>query len=205
MNNEQLLNSILNKSNNINIKNANIELEFFHFGLLNNFNRRKHSDLQSDSLSGVNDYNVAYDAICKYIPFFQRKNDKWSTKKQVSFIFNLFKGQVDNAIIIADIKESNQRILLDGLQRVTALHSFFSNDSMTFDLGDNNYITSEKIKNSSALSRWLHTTISINIISFDTELDAVDYYIDINEGSTHSELDILRAKEYRMTLLQKNI
>lgn len=204
MTNVERLDFILNKSNNLFIKKANIELEFFHYGLLSIMNRKKHAHLASSKLSGVENFTVAYNAICEYIPVFQRSNDKWSTQKQISFIFNLLKGQVDTPIIVADILENNSRVLLDGVQRVTSIHNFFNNPDMTFDLGNNEYISSDEICTNKSLSRWLHIALNINVITFNTEVEAVQYYIDMNEGSTHSENDILRAKEY-LKLITKNI
>lgn len=131
------------------------------------------------------------------IPVWQRNNDKWNQKMQISFIENIIKRATTN-IIIGQISLTNEPtgkgVILDGLQRITAIQDFVNNKFNIFKSEENlegfNYIT---LKNNKLIES---KNFLITILSFNSEEEMVKYYIDINENITHSTEDIQKAKKY---------
>lgn len=99
--------------------------------------------------------------------------------------------------------------ILDGLQRISALirlvldHSFMiPTKPVSNTIEERDLISSYDFFNSPELANKLfqNARISIKIYEFESEADAVDFYISINKGCTHSEADIKKALEYKATL-----
>lgn len=120
-------------------------------------------------------------------PLFQRKNTKWSIKMQQSFIQNLLSG-CNSTIQLFQIKGNDEECpILDGLQRLTSIASFQNDD---FPIFDNIYWSDIK----SDFRERIH--LNLSIYKFDNEIEVVEYYIQMNEGITHSESDIKVAYDY---------
>jgi len=125
----------------------------------------------------------------KYIPEFQRSNDKWTKKMQVKFIENIITGCVTQiSLYTTTNKEFPNWLILDGLQRLTALNLFITNELKVF--GDLTY-DDVKAKISDETN-----PIEFKLYRFNNEIEAVEFYIAINENITHSKKDIQRAKDY---------
>lgn len=77
--------------------------------------------------------------------------------------------------------------ILDGLQRSTAISAFQENKYPIF--GDIYFsdISRKRIRN---------MRLKLSIYTFQDEIEAVEFYIQMNEGITHSEKDMLSAYEY---------
>jgi hypothetical protein len=128
--------------------------------------------------------------IQRMTPVFQRSNTKWSQKMQIRFVENVLCG-CDTKIQLFHILDSGSEIgncfILDGLQRTTAISAFHMGEFPIF--GD---IYWKDIKDD-LRSR---LRLQICIYTFDDEIDAVQFYIDMNEGITHSESDLIVAYEH---------
>ncbi|MCY9864992.1 DUF262 domain-containing protein [Vibrio coralliirubri] len=146
------------------------------------------------------------DIIFGKIPPFQRNSDKWTAEMQTGFMHNILKGHKANPIALYSIGEhKNDCFILDGLQRMTAVSRFFVERDMEFPLPDGRLITSEEIfAEGDRHSFWGNTPFDIKVFHFESHLEAVDFYIEFNENITHSPADILRAKEFRKSLLEAN-
>lgn len=127
----------------------------------------------------------------EHIPSFQRNNDKWTNKMQISYVENVLKG-LNNPILIYTLQDNSKRFILDGLQRITALNLFINNELKVFE--KYNYI--DILHKIDALAR-----INVKQYKFNTEIEAVEFYILMNENITHSKADIQRAKDYLVQLL----
>lgn len=128
------------------------------------------------------------------VPPFQRDNDKWSEDMQVKFVENILKGFKTTLMfyeICADIRQANRTncMVLDGLQRLTALHGFITGKFKVFG-----YTYQELTQH--RVMRMNLVTIKLSDYTFSTEIEAVEFYITMNENITHSPFDIQRAKDY---------
>lgn len=161
---------------------VDISLSDFHKGVMMYLNDDKHTNgfINSD--------------IFLSVPKFQRDNDKWSLEMKVSYIENLIKG-CDSVIMLYEISPKGKIstlencYILDGLQRITAIHEFVEGLIKPFGKSYKDLVE----------GRILHSTlcrIKLRIYTFETEKEAVDFYIAMNENITHSKKDIEKAKKY---------
>ncbi len=142
--------------------------------------------------------------IFERVPAFQRDNDKWDSEMQTKFVLNLLKGCQSNPVVLYTLtSDITECFILDGLQRLTAIHRFLIKKDMVFELGNGETINSKAITDAS-YEFWGMRNIAfdVKIYQFDNELQAVNHYIDINDGITHSQKDINRAKAYRDSLIR---
>lgn len=124
----------------------------------------------------------------KYIPIFQRDNDKWTKPMQKKFIENIVIGCSTSISLYAiSEKEFPNWLILDGLQRLTAINLFI-NDELKIYNGLVYSDIKEQISDGGVLE--------FKRYRFNTEIEAVEFYIAINENITHSKKDIQRAKDY---------
>ena len=137
------------------------------------------------------DLSHIFDAI----PKFQRDNDKWTIEMQSSFIENIIMG-CKSELLFYEIGDKGyiDCMILDGLQRITAIYKFIIGDLLAFGKNIN------ELKDEKILFRTRDGHLNLNIFTFKSEREAVEYYISINENITHSSDDIKRAKEYLKTL-----
>lgn len=129
--------------------------------------------------------------IFEAVPKFQRDNDKWNTKMQSGFIENIIMG-FKTDILLYEIGDKGyiDCMILDGLQRITAIYKFLENDLLVFGK------THDELIDGGILRGFSDGYINLNVFTFANEREAVQYYIDINENITHSSDDIIRAKDY---------
>ena len=131
------------------------------------------------------------DLVASMMPEFQRDNDNWNIDRKIKFVENILAGYPTD-IILFTVKNSimSDCRVIDGQQRLTALDDWFKGKFPIH--GDIYYSDIKRFKRSGFSS----SRVSIVIHNFDSEVDAVNFYIDINEGITHSSDDIERAKDY---------
>ena len=129
------------------------------------------------------------------IPEFQRANDKWSRAKQIKFIENLINGceTTIEFFTINKLESTSDAWIIDGLQRSTAIIEFVIG---TFNIFDNNVSYQDINKPEMVRRSFRHVSLKIKMFQFKTVEEAIQYYIDVNEGCTHSEADINKAKFY---------
>lgn len=124
-------------------------------------------------------------------PKFQRDNDKWSLDRKIKFVENIMAGYPTDIILFT----VNNDILsdcgiIDGQQRLTALSDWFYDKFPIY--GDIFYSKLSHLRR----APFVDSRVSFVIHNFDSLKDAVNFYIDINEGITHSLSDIERAREF---------
>lgn len=124
------------------------------------------------------------------VPEFQRDNDKWSLAMQVKYVENVMMGFRDEIYLLSYNSTHTDCRILDGLQRTTALLDFQAGKFKIF--GDIGY---EDVNNNIAMSMTSYTT-TLRLFQFNDEIEAVEFYIEMNENITHSEEDIAKAKAY---------
>lgn len=183
MNKEQILNEIRNSAFSRPNYNVDIHLRRFLQGLLV-YTDPTHTDDGGD---------VNIDDVFKAVPDFQRKNDKWTQDMQITFIRNLIKG-FRTEIRLYEVNKDGSRIqgmthckIIDGLQRVTAIHAFMKGQFRVFGLTYDEMIE-ERILNH------MSVPITIRVYSFPSESEAIEFYIEMNENITHSSADIAKAR-----------
>lgn len=131
-----------------------------------------------------------------YIPVFQRENNKWSKKMQIAYVENILKGMRKEICLYTLDKSihSDRKFILDGLQRITALNLFINDKIKVF----------KKFSYSEIKKDIGHLVFQdFRLYQFENEIEAVRFYIEINENITHSKEDIRKAKEYLKKLEEK--
>ena len=129
------------------------------------------------------------DVLEKIVPKFQRDNNKWSREMQIKFVENIILG-VNTTIILGTLSnEKSECVLIDGLQRVSAIFSFMNKEFKVFESFEYNEDFENKI------STFIHN-LKLKIFNFKNEKDMVNFYINMNENITHSKEDIQKAKDY---------
>ncbi len=144
--------------------------------------------------------NIA--SIAAHVPPFQRDNDKWSCEMQHSYILNILKGYKGSPICLYTLDDTKTNcFVLDGLQRITAISRFLSDQDMKFCI-QGETITASELLESDLRNRVLSVCpFDIKIYQFKDEIEAVDFYIEFNKNITHSKDDIQRAEKYRKAML----
>lgn len=177
------------------------DLHGFLSSLLHTCNREARKDLDDwSAVSGVNNIELASKVILSSVPKFQRDNDKWSIEKQQLFLLNVLMGH-KTELTFYRLGSIGSCSILDGLQRTTSLLKLFREPE--FLIPTSHAMTSfvkagDLIKDEALLRK---TTVIFKRYEFNSELEAVDFYISSNRGFTHSEDDIKRALDYRERLL----
>lgn len=131
--------------------------------------------------------------IFKAVPEFQRSNDKWSLEMQIGFVKNVIKG-FNTVIMLYEIKENPDKHseytnckIMDGLQRITAIHDFMKGKFKVMGMSYQDMVDSN-------LMSYTSMPIRFKIYSFRNEKEAIEFYIEMNENITHSPQDIDKAK-----------
>lgn len=159
---------------------VDIAMSSFHEGLMMFIDADKHEN------------GFELDDIFGGVPAFQRDNDKWSESMQVKFVENLLMGCKTTLMMyeIAD-KGDHGRLcdcyILDGLQRITAIDRFVKGEITAFGESYSKLRTERVINN-------LRCRLKINVYTFGSEKEAIEFYISMNENITHSSSDIDKAK-----------
>jgi len=133
----------------------------------------------------------------KAIPGFQRSNDKWSRQMQIKYVENTLLGFRDEIYLFTYNKLQTDCQILDGLQRTTALLDFQEGKFEVF--GDIKY----KDIDDTILMNMTSYTTTLRVFEFKNEIEAVQFYIEMNENITHSSEDIEKAKKYLAKLIKE--
>lgn len=157
--------------------NVDIRLKGFIDGLMPYVKNKKHSDISE---------------VFEAVPAFQRDNDKWTPAMQAKFIENILMGYRTTIMLYELVPASRYAVyancfILDGLQRITAIHEFMKGRVKPFGM------TYDQLCESKILLR-IGDTVVVRIYAFTTEIEAIEFYISMNENITHSAADILKAK-----------
>ena len=120
-------------------------------------------------------------------PDFQRANNKWSKTMKTRFVENLLSG-VKVELMFFKLSSQSDAQVIDGLQRTTAILDFFNGKIKPFG-----YSYSD-LKN--RLRQLKNHNLIIRIYTFDSWEEVGKFYIDMNEGITHSKKDIQKAKDW---------
>lgn len=153
-----------------------------------------HRNLQWYSESYTSEFPES-EILKHVVPCFQRNNNKWSQDRKICFMENLLSGYpVEIYLYTLNYDMKCDCKIIDGLQRCTAIDDWFNNKYPVF--GDIYF------KDLQGMGRkpFMHSRLSLCIYGFDSEKEAVKFYIDINKGITHSEEDIGKAYDYLKTL-----
>jgi len=143
-------------------------------------------------------------ALPDSIPVWQRDNNQWSNEMQISFLTNYFKGFSISPLTLYYFNSKRKSKVLDGLQRITAFYSFFT-EEMIFEFNGKKITNTELLANNEFKNFLFRQTVDIQFVRFNNEIEAIDHYIDINENISHSDSDILKAKQYRQKLIDNNL
>ncbi len=127
-------------------------------------------------------------------PAFQRDNNKWNEKQKIQFVQNVFRGMSTN-IMLFRMSELDDAQIIDGLQRTTALLDFLEGRIRIFG--------GLSVDDIGARLKAFPSKMTISIFTFDKWEDVGRFYIEINEGITHSPEDIEKCKKW--FLASKNI
>lgn len=139
----------------------------------------------------VDGADIELNRVFEAVPNFQRDNDKWNSDMKSSFIQNILMGcKTDLFLYEVGDKGMIDCKILDGLQRITAIYDFLNNDVLAFG----KYY--DELKTIHALIGFRDVVFNLHVFNFDSEREAIQYYIDINENITHSQEDIARAKYF---------
>ncbi|CAH9016097.1 protein of unknown function DUF262 [Vibrio phage 381E49-1] len=135
------------------------------------------------------------DLIKSMTPEFQRGNDKWDISRKIKFVENVLSGYPSDIILFTvgnDLMDDCG--IMDGQQRLTAIQDWFDGKFAVYD--------SIYYSDMSHLRRapFVNCRLSLVVHNFSSMIEAVQFYIDINEGITHSSGDIDRAVRYMETL-----
>jgi len=141
-------------------------------------------------------------AVFERTPPFQRNNDKWTSVMQSSFVRNVLLGIKPPPLIFYSLSDTKSDCyILDGLQRITALTRFFTDADMEIPFDNNVVLTAKEILENDTFQRMLwNLTMPLRIYQFNSEREAVEHYIEMNDQITHSQDDILKAKKYLETI-----
>ena len=131
----------------------------------------------------------SYDVLNKITPEFQRNNDKWTKEMQIKFVENIVLGSTSIIMLGSLTGEKSECVLLDGLQRLTAIFAFTNKEFKIF----NEYEYNEEFEK---LINTHIQNLKLRIYNFKTEKEMVHFYINMNENITHSKEDIQKAKDY---------
>ncbi len=135
------------------------------------------------------------DLIKAMTPELQRSNDKWSKERKIKFVENILSGYPSDIILFTvDNDLMDDCGIMDGQQRLTAIQDWF--DGRLAVYGDIYYSEMPHMRR----APFIDCRLSLVVHNFSSLNDAVQFYIDINEGITHSSDDIDRAKKYLLNL-----
>lgn len=141
-----------------------------------------------------NEFATANKIVEMMTPLFQRDNGKWSVDKKIKFAEAVLSGLRSKIIMFSLNRDSmTDCMILDGLQRCTAWADFIEGKFPVW--GD---VYFEDIKKSNKI--FMNVRLSMLVYEFKNERAAVKFYIDMNEGVTHSPEDIEKARKYLDTL-----
>lgn len=149
---------------------------------------------------GEDDYVLELEParIFECVPVFQRDNDKWTEAMQISFMENLLSG-CKTTLMFYEVSEDSspnltQCMLIDGLQRMTAIYRFLINEIPVMGY------TYKELMEARVMFK-NRITVRLANYTFKSEIEAVQFYIEMNENISHSASDIKKAKDYLASLI----
>ena len=124
---ERIWNSDFNKTNyEISLDFASLKEDLIRWSLSTN-------DKASNLAKKISLELSFEDVLEKIVPKFQRDNNKWSREMQIKFVENIILG-VNTTIILGTLSnEKSECVLIDGLQRVSAIFSFMNKEFKVFE------------------------------------------------------------------------
>lgn len=170
-----------------------------------------HSTNLSMDIRHLKDYFKDYGEIgdVLFCPEFQRGNI-WTEQQQIAFVENLIRGcQLNNVIYLndlfmanpnviqnADERLKNKVIVVDGLQRLTAIFAFIDGKIKLFD----NQVSYQDIlqyeDKSFMRNIFNKSLIVLKIINIANYAELLEFYINFNSGGTvHDTKEIERIKK----------
>ena len=130
-------------------------------------------------------------------PDFQRGH-VWNEKQQINFVEYFLRGGASGRVLYFNSPswmgcmeklEYDEFVLVDGLQRLTALLKFLRNEIKVFGLYCSEF--EGKLQTTRA-----NMNLRINVNNLKTKNDVLTWYIEMNSGGTpHTEDEINRVKE----------
>ncbi len=134
---------------------------------------------------------LPHQIISEMTPEFQRDNTAWTQAMQRKYVENILCG-CKSEIQLYDIKhrgsELGDSLILDGLQRLSAICAYQSGEFSIFD--------GIKWADISTGGIFPRINLILQIFTFDTDVEACRFYIQMNKGITHSESDLETAYEF---------
>jgi uncharacterized protein with ParB-like and HNH nuclease domain len=137
-------------------------------------------------------------------PDFQRGH-VWTEQQQISFVEYFFRGGRSGMVIYFN-KPSWDRpattdyddfVCVDGLQRITALRRFLSNEIPIFDTFYLQFEDNLRIARSCDRLR-------INVNTLQTKAEVLEWYLQMNTGGTiHTDQEILKVKSMLKSELER--
>lgn len=144
-------------------------------------------------------------------PDFQRGH-VWTLNQQIKYIEAIVKGTVGSSALTItlncpdfqrdQVKDSDLQgfVVVDGLQRLTAMRKFYNGDFRIF----NNEIVGGADFHHFKGTRFnlkSHSGFRFNIFNFQYKKDVLDYYLAFNDGGTaHSQEELDRVRSIRESL-----
>jgi hypothetical protein len=122
-------------------------------------------------------------------PEFQRSNDQWTQDMKILYVENVIKGCRSEILLYRVPNEHSPAMILDGLQRLTAIMDFIAGRFTVFGKYTLNDLLEARVITA------IGTDIPVKIYTFDTELEAMEFYIEMNENITHSPEDIEKVRK----------
>lgn len=157
---------------------------FKPIGGLLSYNNRVQEQAEQESLT-------PFQIIAALTPEFQRANTKWTQEMQKGFVENLLCGY-ETKIQLYDVVgrggELDDSLILDGLQRLSAIASFHHGTFAVFD-----ELRWNDLKTGGIFPR---LNLILNIYQFESDVEACRFYIQMNKGITHTESDLETAYEF---------
>jgi hypothetical protein len=140
---------------------------------------------------------VVWSHITDSIPGFQRDNDKWTEERQSKYIWNLLRGNKGQAIVLYNTQDNEAKWwILDGLQRITAIVRFLTDETFFVKTKYGDFNCAQLRASTPAEQVPSVGSVLISKNNFESHVSACEHYIEINEGITHSEKDIQRARDF---------
>ncbi|ALY07169.1 hypothetical protein VmeM32_00183 [Vibrio phage vB_VmeM-32] len=96
------------------------------------------------------------------------------------------------------MKMMDDCVIVDGLQRMTAINDYLNDKIPAYG-----FLYSELLKEARPRMIFNRLHLTVTVLTFESEREVVQFYIDINRGITHSNDDIKRAEDYLKGLLTK--
>jgi hypothetical protein len=141
-------------------------------------------------------------------PDYQRSSDRWTEVQQIRYVEYKLRGGPGSEILHFNCPGWNTSYsagpieLVDGLQRLTAVRKFLSNNLRIFKTYDPNQkgLLFEEFEDHKHLRHYASFTVHINDLK--KRSDVIQWYLDLNSGGTnHTQFEINNAQK----LLKKEL